>query len=147
MDDEERILPNKYHTLAMERMAVFCNLSTMHGMQFLIKANNPHPIKRWIWACVVVASYGFVIVFSREAISDFVSSTVQINLEMADRADRDLTFPSVTVCNQNQISASILAYVLNRTNNSSNKVNTKSPCRKVDLAAPSAATLEKSSKI
>ena len=100
--DEEFDDPLEHHKRAIDRLALFCDQTTMHGMAFLISKNNPDSMKRIIWVAVVVSAYGAIIIFMHQAISDFLTGVTSTSISFPPLGLANVTFPAITLCNNNQ---------------------------------------------
>ena len=78
--------------------------STLHGLNRAYSSS--HQSEKWFWIFMIIAGlFGLTIGFS---ILVFKYLAYEINLEITDRIDEDVEFPSITFCNNERISTSYM---------------------------------------
>ena len=83
----------------------FCENTTLDGWYYLVKQNISKS-SRIFWAFVIFLSIGLAVVFCHGIISEFLVSDVIITVDSVSATLDNVLFPSIVVCNQNQVSIS-----------------------------------------
>ena len=94
-DKEEYLKPRNQWT-------EFCEETTLNGWYYLAK-QNIGKIARSYWGLVVLGSLILAGVFVYGATDEFLNSTVIITVDSVTASLDRVLFPSLVVCNQNQV--------------------------------------------
>ena len=102
----------------------FCDTTGMHGWKHVGKVRNNQifPLRSFLiqltskeqfaWILILVASLGVAFFFIATAIIDFNSSTVVTTIQTTTAPLSEVFFPTVIVCNINQIRNSFLNVII-----------------------------------
>ena len=87
----------------------FCRRTSLHGWHHLTEASHPPREKRkHFWILIIIASIGVASFFLFTSVDDFTSRYVVTNIDTTTASLHDVYFPSVIICNINQIRKSLL---------------------------------------
>ena len=96
----------------------FCNSTGLHGWKHIgsVSVNQPSFLncfqlasrEQFIWVLIMVASLGVALFFIITAVTDFNSSTVVTTIQTTAAPLSEVFFPTIVVCNINQIRKSFL---------------------------------------
>jgi hypothetical protein len=118
---EMRYLPDNYNdpkandkennqlTTTGSRFSNFCQQTSLHGWQYLDSES-----KRWrkiIWAIFILASILASVNFLHKAFEEYVNATTVTSIDSTTASLNDIIFPSVIICNVNQVKSSFLSQV------------------------------------
>ena len=76
----------------------YCGDTSLHGYQYIGRKE-----KRVFWTGIVLGSYVLAIYFLGSNISDYMDSSTVTTLQSTTSSLNNIFYPSVTVCNTNQI--------------------------------------------
>ena len=93
------------HETSLRPFFEFCEDTTLHGWNYLVKRNISKS-SRLFWAFVIFLSIGLAVVSCHGIISEFLVSDVIITVDSVSATLDNVLFPSIVVCNQNQVSIS-----------------------------------------
>ena len=92
--------------LAKNRCIVFCEETTLHGWNYIVKVDGI--IRKMIWMIAMLVCYGFAafIIFSLS--NTYQESTTSTSIKTSTANMSDVPFPSIHICSENQVTASFL---------------------------------------
>ena len=85
----------------------FCGRTSLHGWNNLI-GDSPAKIQIYFWICIIILSLGITSCFLFTSVNDFTNKLVVTNIDTTTAPLHEVHFPSIIVCNINQIRKSIL---------------------------------------
>ena len=106
-DMEEHLKPRNQWT-------EFCEETTLNGWYYLAK-QNIGKLARSYWSLVVLGSLIVAGFFVYGATDEFLNSTVIITVDSVTASLEKVLFPSLVVCNQNQVNYRQLSVLTLRT--------------------------------
>ncbi len=114
---EEDIFKNKRSTRrrlmrGRERLRRYCQWTSLHGFNFLAFPDQTPP-QTLFWVVVIVASVAGAFFVVGTNIMDFAESSVSYDLATPTQPLDDVFFPSVVVCNMNQLRSSMIYALIN----------------------------------
>ena len=86
--------------------ACYCNQTSLHGWQYL--QTEPGLARKVVWALVVLGSVGLAAYFTIANVIEYRNSTVVTSINSTTSSLSDIYFPSIFICNVNQISRAFL---------------------------------------
>ena len=92
--------------LAKNRCIVFCEETTLHGWNYIVKVDGI--IRKMIWMIAMLACYGFAAYIILDLSNRYQDSTTSTSLKTSTANMSDVPFPSIHICSENQVTASFL---------------------------------------
>ena len=90
----------------------FCGRTSLHGWNFLAETSMEEDyirkFSKFLWMFIITLSLGITSLFLLTAVNDFTHKHVVTNIDTTTAPLHDVHFPSIIVCNINQIRKSIL---------------------------------------
>ena len=88
----------------------FCEETTLNGWYYMAKENLTKS-SRVFWAFMILSSIGLASFFCIGIVIEFVNSNVIITVDSVSASLDKVLFPSMVVCNQNQVRYSCLKFI------------------------------------
>ena len=92
--------------LAKNRCIVFCEETTLHGWNYIVKVDGI--IRKMIWLIAMVACYAFATQQIMISYHNYQESTTTTSLKSSTANMTEIPFPSIHICSENQVTASFL---------------------------------------
>ena len=83
----------------------FCEETNLNGWYYMVK-KNISKISRYFWATVIFASIFIACLFNYYIFWEFIKADVTITVESVTESLNKVLFPSIIICNQNQVRSS-----------------------------------------
>ena len=80
----------------------FCEETTLNGWYYMAK-NNITKLSRFFWMMVILSSIGWALFLCYGIVVEFLNSNVIITVESVSASLDEVLFPSIVICNQNQV--------------------------------------------
>jgi len=107
------IMPVKYMKEIMENFQAFCNQTSLHGWQYITQRPETDGFwagfKHIFWSIIVCVAMGCAAIFLYSNTIDFMNATVVTTVDTMTVPLSEVFFPSVVVCNINQVRKSFFA--------------------------------------
>ena len=84
----------------------FCEETNLNGWYYMAK-RNLSICSRLFWALMIMSSIGLAFFFCFGIITEFLNSNVIITVDSVSASLDQVLFPSLVVCNQNQVLESL----------------------------------------
>ena len=102
MKDEQDIDSNKYLPKSRSIFEEFCEETTLNGWYYMAKQNLTK-CSRVFWTFMILSSIGLAFFFCVGIVTEFLNSNVIITVDSVSASLDNVLFPSMVVCNQNQV--------------------------------------------
>ena len=102
MKDEQDIDSNIYLPKSRSIFEEFCEETTLNGWYYMAKQNLTK-CSRVFWAFMILSSIGLAVFFCVGIVTEFLNSNVIITVDSVSASLDNVLFPSIVVCNQNQV--------------------------------------------
>ncbi len=99
-------------TSAEEKLRRYCQWTSLHGFNFLTFPSQTFT-QTLFWILIIVASITGAFFVVSANIKDFAESSVSYDLETPLQPLNDVFFPSLVLCNMNQLRSSFVWAVVN----------------------------------
>ena len=93
---------NKYLPKSRNNFEEFCEETTLNGWYYMAKQNLTK-CSRLFWASMILSSIGLAFFFCIGIVTEFMNSNVIITVDSVSASLDNVLFPSMLVCNQNQV--------------------------------------------
>lgn len=97
----------------MENFQAFCNQTSLHGWQYITQRQGTQGFwsgfKHIFWSVIVCVAMGCAAIFLYNNTIDFMNATVVTTVDTMTVPLSEVFFPSVVVCNINQVRKSFFA--------------------------------------
>ena len=89
-----------------ERWANFCNQTTLHGWSYV--AGEKHISQKILWIVTLTSAYSLAAYLAIKNLNDYMNSTTVTSINTIMAPLSDLSFPTIHICNTNQVTHSFL---------------------------------------
>ncbi len=91
---------NSTKQIARQNLAAFCEQTSIHGFRYTVDSDNK--VVKLVWGFLVVAFISVSIFYVNESFNHWAKMPTITTIQSTAHTIKDLPFPSVTVCRQEQ---------------------------------------------
>ena len=89
-----------------ERWTNFCNQTTLHGWSYVV--GEKHTPQKLLWVVTLISAYSLATYLAISNLNEFMKSTTETSIGTTVQPLIDLSFPTIHICNTNQITHSFI---------------------------------------
>ena len=96
----------------LKKFKLYCKCTSLHGFNFLAFPGQTPP-RTIFWTTVLVTSFAGSLLLVGTNTRDFAASSVSYDLQTPTQPLDDVFFPSIVICNMNQLRSSFIYALIN----------------------------------
>ena len=91
------------------RLSLFCGKTTLHGWKYFY--SEPSKLPKFVWLFAIICALTLSAYFTKLNVEEFMTSTTRSSIASTTASLQEIIFPSVYVCNINQVLSVFCFYV------------------------------------
>ena len=91
------------------RLSLFCEKTTLHGWKYFY--SEPSKLPKFVWLFAIIGALTLSAYFTKLNVEEFMTSTTRSSIASTTASLQEIIFPSVYVCNINQVLTVFCFYV------------------------------------